>query len=357
MKNKVEIRDGKVIKTFTNRADYLNEDYVYKQLKGSGLAPELLWSYDCCIEHAYVEGEHLYDILQASMKDLAKVSELLDSFCEWYLAFHEKTGMILGNIRFDKFVLSGGRLIYLDFESCRRGYIESDFASLFAGIIMRPAPFSEKGMLVARTLACIIEDRIKWDPKLLEQQLSYAIERECAAAGIPMNVLKAEYIITGITSAGLILAGGPHPVDDCAKALSNLPERVISVPQGVSSPVAGGFKTVVSSYPESCASGRIAEALEKIRQPWTLVLSTSMPMIPPVLWRALLSELKSETDAVMVEAGGKLRNYPVLLRTETALPELKLAALQGRDTVVSAMSGRRIKVIKLGDLEGRRSAF
>ena len=357
MKNDVEIRGNKVIKTFANRADYLNEDKIYGMLAGTGLVPELLYSYDGCIEHVLVRGDNLYELLQAAQNDLSKVAALLDKFCSWYLAFREKTGLILGGIRFEKFILAQDRLVCIDLESCKKGYIESDFASLIARICMRPTPFSEKGLLIARLFTGLVADRINWDPLRLARELSTAIPRECRLRGVRADLLKTEYIITCVTMAGVIMAGGDHPIEECSQMLSYLPERVISVPSGGKAPLAGGFRTVQSEYPDECLSGRLAEALEGITQPWTFVLSTDMPAIPQLLRRTMLSESKREVDAVMIEAAGKLRDFPVLLRTETSLPELRLAASEGRDSVVSAISGRRIKVVRLEDLEAKSRAY
>ena len=70
-----------------------------------------------------------------------------------------------------------------------------------------------------------------------------------------------------------------------------------------------------------------------------------------MLTRALLCAEKDEAEAVMVEAGGKVRDFPVLLRTKAAAYDLEYGSENGKKTMTGALSRRPVKVVKLESLE------
>ena len=176
------------------------------------------------------------------------------------------------------------------------------------------------------------------------------LKAECRRSGVPYDEAEGEYLSVVCCMAGLILAGGKYPAQSGTRGLMTASERFVSVPQGISD-VPGGFEPVHTQLPAADSSGRVAEVLRKTTQPWTLVLSTNMPEIPPVLVRALLCAEKEETEAVMVEAGGKIRDFPVLLRTKAAVYDLEHASANGKRTITGALSRRPVKIVRLESLE------
>ncbi|MBR6237232.1 MAG: hypothetical protein IKR16_05790, partial [Firmicutes bacterium] len=96
MSTSTEIKNGRVVRTFTGRTEYINEDRAYELLRGTGLAPKLLYSFDNCIEYQIPEGETLWDRIQDAKGDAAELSRLFGLWADWYNAFRKKTGFCLG---------------------------------------------------------------------------------------------------------------------------------------------------------------------------------------------------------------------------------------------------------------------
>ena len=345
-----EEKNGLVIKTFASRTEYINEDRAYELLRGTGLAPRLEHSFDGRIERLVVEGQLLSDLIRSSAADAPEMMRLFGLFWGWYDAFRKKTGMVLGKVRFESFVLSREGLVCTDFEGCRPGSVEKDIASAAAQLCIKPHPWSEQGMSLAKLFVLCASEKIKYDPETLCQRMASVLKAECREAGIKFDETEAEYLSTVCCMAGLVLAGGKYPVQSAAKGLMTAPERFLSVTKD-GADVPGGFEPVRTQLSADDSSGRVAEILRKVSQPWTLVLSTGMPEIPAVLTRALLCAEKDETEAVMVEAGGKVRDFPVLLRTGAAVYDLELGSANGKKTITGALSRRPVKIVKLEDLE------
>ena len=345
-----EEKNGLVIKTFASRTEYINEDRAYELLRGTGLAPRLEHSFDGRIERRVVEGQLLSDLIRSSAADAPEMMRLFGLFWGWYDAFRKKTGMVLGKVRFESFVLSREGLVCTDFEGCRPGSVEKDIASAAAQLCIKPHPWSEQGMSLAKLFVLCASEKIKYDPETLCQRMASVLKAECREAGIKFDETEAEYLSTVCCMAGLVLAGGKYPVQSAAKGLMTAPERFLSVTKD-GADVPGGFEPVRTQLSADDSSGRVAEILRKVSQPWTLVLSTGMPEIPAVLTRALLCAEKDETEAVMVEAGGKVRDFPVLLRTGAAVYDLELGSANGKKTITGALSRRPVKIVKLEDLE------
>ncbi|MCR5009902.1 MAG: hypothetical protein K6A91_03085 [Clostridia bacterium] len=344
------VKNGKAVKTFANRTDYLNENKAYELLRGTGLAPQLLYSYDGCIERSLVEGPLLSDLIRDPSADAPELLRLFGLFCDWYNAFRSKTGLTLGKVRFENFVLSSGKLVCTDFDDCRTGFAEKDLASAVSQLCLVPQPFGAQGMSAAKLFMLSASEKIKYDPEVLCQRMVPVFKAECRKAGIKYDVSEGEYLSVVCCMAGLILAGGKYPVQSAVRGLMTAPQRFVSVTQQ-GADVPGGFEPVHTQLGAADSAGRIAEVLRKTTQPWTLVLSTNMPEIPPVLLKALLCADKEETEAVMVEAGGKVRDFPVLLRTNSAVYDLEHGSDNGKKTVTGALSRRPVKIVRLESLE------
>ena len=350
-----EIKNGKAVKTFSNRTEYLNEHRAYELLRGTGLAPRLLYSYDGCIERELVDGRLLSDLIRDAKSDLSELFRLFGLFFDWYNAFRKKTGMCLGKVRFESFVLSGEKLVCTDFDCFRKGFTEADLASAVSQLCLKPQAFSAQGMSNARVFMMAARGSLEYDPEILCQKIVPTVKKDCRELKTAFDASKAEYISVYSCMAGLVLAGGKHPLEESTKSVVSAPERFVSVVKGGPQDSSSGFETIVFEGPAADSCGRTAEALRKIKQPWTLVLTTAMPEIPSVLIRTLLCADKEEAEAVMVEAGGRLRDFPVLLRTNDAAYDLELASSKGKHSVADALARRSVKVVRLESLEGRET--
>ena len=344
------VKNGKAVKTFASRTEYLNENKAYELLRGTGLAPRLLYSYDGCVERSLVDGPLLSDLITENAADAPELMRLFGLFCDWYNAFKEKTGLALGKVRFDSFVLGSEGLVCTDFDYCRAGFTEKDLASAAAQLYIRQQPFSAQSLTLAKLFMLCASEKIKYDPEALSQRIAPVLRAECKEAGIAYDAVEGEYLSVVCCMAGLVLAGGRYPVSSAVKGLMSAPERFVSV-TAEGADVPGGFEPVMTQLSADDSSGRVAEVLKKASQPWTLVLSTNMPEIPAVLTRALLCAEKDEAEAVMVEAGGKVRDFPVLLRTKAAAYDLEYGSENGKKTMTGALSRRPVKIVKLESLE------
>lgn len=353
MKNKIEIKNGIVCKTYASRMDYVKEENLYRKLKGSGLAPELIDSHDGYLEHEYVEGECFLDLLLAAEKDEEQLEQYLKVFFIWYEKYRELSKMTLGKLRFEKFILSDNRLVNLDFEQCKPGYAEDDFARIVAQICLYKEPFSKGNIEIARFFIYAGAKYFEWMPDLLYVKIPKAIIEESRSRGIPVHEKKMEILATLLTSAGIVLAGGDNPLDKVVEYFKTLPRRIISIPDGYNALVEAFDKFERLYTSSEGVLKRIVEAQRDVNQTWTLCITSSMPKIPPVLWDALLSAEKSECAAVVVEANGKLREFPLLMNTGKTRLELQKAVEEGKTSLIDVLSKMPIVVIKLEDLKTR----
>ena len=69
MKNTVEIKNGKVVKTFGSRIDFVRESSIYEKIKGKGLAPEVTGLWDGSIEHEFIAGESFNNVINRAMSN------------------------------------------------------------------------------------------------------------------------------------------------------------------------------------------------------------------------------------------------------------------------------------------------
>ena len=334
MTTTTEIKNGRVVRTFTARTGYINEDRAYELLRGTGLAPKLLYSFDNCIEHEIVEGETLWDSVQAAKGNCAELERLFGLWADWYAAFRKKTGFCLGGADLKDFVITPGGLVCTVFEQCKTGYAESDIAAAVSQLCMEPEPYDPSGAALARALMKCAAKKLEYSPEILAGRIRISIENRCSRAGIEPDDAKTEYICIFSSMALLVITGGSHRPEEIEGALSDVPCKVVSD---------GGE--------DRCA--RIAEALAGIKQPWTFVLSTHMPELPPVLLRAMICPDKEGFEAVAVEAGGKLRDFPMLLRTEQARYDMEHGAGEG-SSPAKALRHRPVRIIRLEDLEGHQ---
>ena len=334
MTTTTEIKNGRVIRTFTGRTGYINEDRAYELLRGTGLAPKLLYSFDNCIEHEIPEGEVFWDLVQAAKGNGAELERLFGIWADWYCAFRKKTGFCLGGADLKDFVLTKNGLVCTVFEQCKTGYAECDIAAAVSQLCMEPGPYDRSGAALARAFMKCAAGKLEYSPDVLSGQIRTAIENRCRESGTEPDAAKTEYICTFSCMALLVIAGGRNRAEDIEGALADAPCKVVSRGAG-----------------DSCA--RIAEALAGIKQPWTFVLSTDMPELPPVLLRAMICPDKEGFEAVAVESGGELRDFPMLLRTEQARYDMELAAGEG-SSPAWALRHRPVRIIRLEDLEGHQ---
>ena len=178
-RNKVEIKDGITTKKFGSHLSYVTEDAIYEKLKGTGLAPELVYSGQDMIEHRFVEGPTLYDLLTFAINDAAELDLNFRRFFAWYEPFNRVTGQTLGNIDFRKLIWNGDRMLCIDFEHCKVGHIETDFAKLISQIYLVPQPFDDKAKDICLIFARGARDYFSLNPVTFSDQIKRELQRVC----------------------------------------------------------------------------------------------------------------------------------------------------------------------------------
>ena len=178
-RNKIEIKDGITIKSFASHLNYVTENSIYEKLGSSGLAPELIYSGQDSIEHVFVEGPLLFDILVKSVEDEEAMKEAFGAFFKWYRKFLDITGQTLGNIDFRKFVLGPSGLVCLDFEHCKVGYVESDLAKLISQMYLVPRPFAEEAKAVCLLFISCAMESFNLNAATLSAEIKKELARVC----------------------------------------------------------------------------------------------------------------------------------------------------------------------------------
>ena len=283
-RNNVEIRGEKVIKTFSSHMMYARESNVYAKLRGTGLAPEVISDYDGCIEHRFADGKPLSTLIDDAIGDPRALAPLFERFMQWYLAYRDATKLVLGRLCPEKFIVSGDRMVYLDFEHCRPGFPESDIAALAAWIARREGEGGPlAGINAAQLFVCVAESWTEIRPETLAKSLREEYDDE--------------FFVTWLTCAGIVKAeSSAEHFDEAAALLSSMPQRFISAPAGLALRCRGFEPLSDEAY------------LREVRQPWALVLSAEEEVPSADTLRRLLSSDKTGKDEISFGA------YPKLLR-------------------------------------------
>ena len=354
MKNEIEIKNGIVRKTYTSRMDFLREEKLYKLLEGTGLAPKLLDSRDGLLEHEYVTGENYLELLAKSEDDYEKLAALFEKFYDWYKKYRELTNLTLGQVRFEKFLLTDSGLMNLEFENCKPGYMEEDLAKLSAQMCMVPEAFSRIGVDMARFFICVGAQNIEYNPEKFAWFFPKAVEAECKDRGVEYNAKIVECITTALTSSAVIFAGGQTPLQELTDQIALYPQKFISLPRGkavgyeINFP---GFTNIQTDIGMNNTLERVVVSQNEVSQLWTWCITTDMPKIPDILWEAMFNSKKEGVAAIVIEAGGKLREFPLLLNNSMTRLELQSALNEGEKSLTDALSKLPIKVIRIEDIQ------
>ncbi len=178
-RNKIEIKDGITSKKFGSHLNYITEDAIYEKLKGTGLAPELVYSGQDLIEHRFVEGKTLYELLTFAINDPDELDLNFRRFFAWYEPFNRITGQTLGNIDFRKFIWNGDKMLCIDFEHCKVGHVETDFAKLLSQIYLVPRPFDDQAKEICLIFIRASKDYFELNPLTMSDQIRKELQRVC----------------------------------------------------------------------------------------------------------------------------------------------------------------------------------
>ena len=259
--NRLE-RNGQLIrKYFASHMDYSQESKVYEKLNGTGLSPEVTLQYDGFIEKKYVEGPTFAELFDEHMGEPQKLAELFETFCCWYGKFREATNLLLGNIEPSKFIMTDNGFVYLDFEHCRPGFMETDLAHMVKWMSVTGGNVSDDGALAAKLFVCVCSSKFKLSPDRLEK----ALKKEFETYGED-----AANMIRFMTSAAVVVCRSSDEADvrTATAAFAYAPERYLCVLPG-SAATCPGFELLTGT--EGACMSLLAR---KTSQPTLMVLFT-----------------------------------------------------------------------------------
>jgi len=280
MSNKIEIKENKVIKTFSNRMDFVRESSIYEKIAGKGLAPEYMGGWDGTIEHEYIQGESFDSVILKAMSNPYHFVECANLFFDWYKRFREALNLSLGDMDFSDFVFSDGKLYCIDFEHCRPGNAEDDVSKLAAEICLAESTYTLFGMEDTKIFVKAAWERIDMNSSKLYNAMNEALDRKCKTKNINPLYAANEYLATFVCCA------------------------FVRAP-----------KTVLLSS--------ILKALRKSNQEWTL-FTKNITGENEKFVRLIMSAAKEDYNAIYLTEGGSIAEFPLLLRTSSAIDVLQM---------------------------------
>lgn len=284
MSNKVEFQGEKVIKTFDNRIDFVRESSIYEKLKGKGLAPEIIGKWDGTLGHAYIKGECFNDVIHRAMKDPMEFIEYSNIFFKWYRSFRDVLHISLGDMDFTDFILTEEKQLYcVDFEHCKPGYAEDDVAMLAANICLMGNEYTRYGIEDAKIFVKSAWEQIEMSSKRLNESLQRALELVCEEKQIRPVRSANEYLATFVCCAFV-----------------HAPKRRIVL-------------------------SKMIESLCQSNQAWTLFAEDITGENEQSI-RYLMSVPKKDYNVIFLTEDGNAKLFPLLLKTEDAIPILTVAS-------------------------------
>ncbi len=339
----IDVRGDRVVKTFTSRQKFIKENDIYKKLKGTGLSPELLDSWDGRLEHAYVQGTPADDLILSLADKPGKLASFFEEMSSWYKTYRGKTNLNLGRPVLEKFIKTETGLIYINFAHCRPGYMEEDLARLAAEMLMMPQPYSKFGLQCAKLFLCIAGNYLDINRGHLYSFIKSETESFCRVRGLSFDPVKTESFATYAVTTGIVIAKSERALEDLTAFSALMPQKIISAKLPVR-PFPGFEELFCRAEDPSSAAG-ISEALSMAPGGWALILDASVdPEETLKAANALLEADKGNSDVFVITAGGS--SCPVLLKVESCAPLFKAEA--GSEKSIRKLFDKlKVKLVRL----------
>ena len=141
-RNKVFLRDGRVIKIFSDSQSANAEAAILREHRNAGLSvPMVITCQDNEIVMEYIRGETIPDFLEriTLSKDEAELEKAAQALCDWFVHFykvvdHRNRKEIRGDVNGRNFLITAGGVVGIDFEERVYGAAEQDVGRLLAFI-------------------------------------------------------------------------------------------------------------------------------------------------------------------------------------------------------------------------------
>lgn len=130
--------NGNVVKRFCMQDSFDTELSVYKILGDNcDFVPNMLRHSDREIVKQYIKGETLLDILQQCESSLDKVTiaQSLDALIDTINRFHIATKLVANDVNLSNYIMSNGKVYFVDLEQCQYGKVASDYGKLIAFVL------------------------------------------------------------------------------------------------------------------------------------------------------------------------------------------------------------------------------
>lgn len=336
------LKDGsRVVKHFFSHDDYRNESLIYDKLSGTSLAPCVLENYKNCIITEYIDGISLFDALEQSVNDRTKQISLFKLFLDWYEDFRKQTGFILGDTNFKNFIIRENVLYGVDFETCKRGEpIEDIFWQTAMLATLQPA-FSLERKHMARLFLSMSVQNLDYSAKNESEKLTQAFEAICQRRRVRLDPAELKEILSSVEISACLLAGGkslrmgedkrllPHKNKSMLQSTSEnlifFAAKYLSLSEEEPSIQLETFKNILDQRAECGPIGGIVSALSRSSQPWTLFITSDMPLLNMEMLDYLVKFRNPQYDAIIFSENGAKKIFPLLLQKKTALPAFKYA--------------------------------
>lgn len=272
MKNTIEIKDGKVIKTFATHMDYVRESKIYEKIKGYELAPEMTSNWEGSIEHEYVDGENFAKAIQDAMGNPQLLYDYCLLFCKWYKKFRDVVNLSIGDSDFSDFILAGEKLYCIDFEDFKPGLVEKDIANLASTMTFAESTYSVFGMENAKIFVKTAFENLDLSSEKLYTALKDALEASCKKRNIQSVNSVNEYFATFVCT------------------------------------------TFVHVNPTEDIIADMLAVLPKSAQMWTLFAEDISDEAEKNM-RYIMGSVKDGYNAIYLTEGGAAKEFPLLIRT------------------------------------------
>ena len=123
----------------------------------------------------------------------------------------------------------------------------------------------------------------------------------------------------------LLTYKGKSLLTHSSEALALFGTRFLSLSQMEAGVHLDGFKNVPDQMPPCGPIGGIVSTLSCSLQPWALFVTSDMPFINRDILDYLLHFRHTKYDVIMFSENGKVKIFPLLLQTQTALPAFRNA--------------------------------
>ena len=152
-RNDVSLRDGKVVKRYSEPGGCTCEAELLRQLYSAGVSvPKILSESKCELELEYIDGQIYTDLLERLTWAQAK------ALSDWMVSYRKTTGFLRGDVNLRNFLYFQRKCWGIDFEEPPKpGPLEVDLGRILAFTATYEPEFSDQKSEAVRLFHCVFE--------------------------------------------------------------------------------------------------------------------------------------------------------------------------------------------------------